>query len=151
MRQTWSFAMTSFRLPGAFALLLATTAAAQTTGKPLNLKLPPSALPAASASAAKPSSSEPGLYYGDTSGRTAADEAQATDAASACDDATYNDAQVHGSVSTGVVAGSHVSGNYQGASVNISKALGSCEHPTGGIDFSVSGSEGHFHGRGRGH
>lgn len=129
-------------------VLLTTTAAAQTTGKPLNLKLPPSDVPAASASTAKPPGNAPGVYYGDTSGRTAADDDLAADSATRCDDATYNDAQVHGSVSTGVVAGSHVSGNYQGASVNISKALGSCDHPTGGVNFSVSGSTGHFHGRG---
>lgn len=132
------------------AAMLSLPAWAQTARQPLNLKLPPSDLPAASASTARPSSA-PGVYYGDTSGRTAADDALAADAANTCDDATYNDAQVHGSVSTGVVAGSHVSGNYQGASVNISKALGSCEHPTGGVNFSVSGSNGHFHGRGRGH
>lgn len=140
--------MTLFRFPAMLALLLlASTATAQTNGKPLNLKLPPSDLPVASSgSAAKPSSNAPGVYYGDTSGRTAADDA-AAEAASACDDASYNDAQVHGSVSTGVVAGSHISGNYQGAGISISKALGSCEHPTGSMDFSVSGGEGHFHGR----
>lgn len=128
------------------ALLYVGLAHAQSTAKPLNLKLPPSDLPAASTSTARPSSSAPGVYYGDTSGRTEADDSLVLDH---CDDATYNDPQVHGSVGTGVVSGSHGgTGSWNGASVNISKALGSCDHPTGGVSFSVSGSNSHFHGRG---
>ena len=129
------------------ACLFALPARAQ-TGKPLNLKLPPSDLPATTATTASPAKA-PGVYYGDTSGRTAADNA--ADAAAAipdCDDATFNQAQVHGSVSTGVMAGSHVSGNYQSGTVNLSKAFGSCDHPTGGVSVSIGAGEGHFHGRG---
>lgn len=125
--------------------LFAPSAWAQ-TGKPLNLKLPPSDLPAPAATTAKPATA-PGVYYGDTSGRTAADDAAAA-AIPDCDDATYNQAQMHGSVSTGVMAGSHVGGNYQSGTVNLSKAFGSCDHPTGGVSVSIGASQEHFHGRG---
>jgi hypothetical protein len=128
------------------AAMLALPAWAQTTSKPLNLKLPPSDVPAASASTARPPSNAPGVYYGDTSGRTAADDAAAT-AATTCDDATYNQPQVHGSVGMGVVSGNHVGGSYQTGTVDISKAFGSCDHPTGGVSFSVGGGTGSFHGR----
>lgn len=129
------------------ASLLALPAWAQSS-KPLNLKLPPSELPASAATATKPASAA-GVYYGDTSGRTAADDA--ADAAAVlpdCDDATYNQTQVHGSVSTGVMAGNHVNGNYQSGTVNLSKAFGSCDHPTGGVSVSIGAGQGHFHGRG---
>lgn len=139
------------RLPLVASLLAAcliTSAAWAQSSQPLNLKLPPSELPATAATTAKPATA-PGVYYGDTSGRTAADDA--ADAASAipdCDDATYNQAQVHGSVGTGVMAGNHVSGNYQTGTVNLSKAFGSCDHPTGGVSVSIGAGQGHFHGRG---
>ena len=129
------------------ACLIALPAWAQ-NGKPLNLKLPPSELPAAATTTAKPSAA-PGVYYGDTSGRTAADDAAGTPASIPdCDDAAYNQAQVHGSVGTGVMAGSHVSGNYQTGTVRLSKAFGSCDHPTGGISVSIGAAQGHFHDRG---
>lgn len=142
-----------------FALLIAslTTAAwAQTAEKPLNLKLPPSSLPAASSSAAttaraattaSPASSAPGVYYGDTSGRMGNTEV-ARDTRPACDDSTYNQPQVHGSVGMGVVGGNHVSGNYQTGAVSVSKAFGSCDDPKGGVSFSVSSGTGNFHERG---
>ncbi|WEN14454.1 hypothetical protein PY254_14620 [Rhodanobacter sp. AS-Z3] len=137
-------------LPALFATLLATTAWAQTAHKPLNLKLPPSDVPAASSSAAAPatsSTSAPGVYYGDTSGRMGNTEV-ASDTRRDCDDSSYNQPQVHGSVGMGVVGGNHVSGNYQTGTVNVSKAFGSCDHPSGGISISVGTSTGHFHGRG---
>ena len=87
----------------------------------------------------------PGTYYGDTSG--ALGDTQATVSAEptvTCDDATYNQPQVHGSVTTGVVAGNHVSGSYTGGGVTLSQAFGSCEHPTGGMSISVGGTQGHF-------
>ncbi|GAB3793296.1 hypothetical protein [Dyella agri] len=134
--------------------LLATAALAQTASQPLNLKLPPqndlppSDLPAHSSSASKPATSTtPGMYYGDTSGTTnAADEHTAS--AQHCDDSTYNQAQMHGSVGMGVVGGNHMSGNYQTGTVNITKNLGDCDHPTGGVSFSVGVGQGNFHGRG---
>jgi len=137
--------------------LLATTAWAQTTGKPLNLKLPPGDLPAASATAPAPATPKaatpktagdaPGVYYGDTSGRMGNTEpvAEVPD----CDDATYDQPQVHGSVGMGVMSGSHTSGNYQSGTVSVSKNLGDCDHPRGGVSFSIGVDQGHFHGRGR--
>lgn len=135
------------------ASLIATTAWAQDAGKPLNLKLPPQSdmpptdLPARSASTAKPASSTPGMYYGDTSGSTShADERSAS--LQRCDDSTYNQAQVHGSASMGVMGGNHISGNYQSATLNINKNLGDCEHPAGGVGFTIHVRQSQFHGRG---
>jgi hypothetical protein len=132
------------------ASLLATTAWAQTAGKPLNLKLPPGDLPAASATASQPPTPKtagdaPGVYYGDTSGRMGNTEpvAEAPD----CDDSTYNQPQVHGSVGTGIVTGSHMgTGNWNAGQVSVSQAFGSCDEPSGGISISVGGSRGHSPG-----
>jgi hypothetical protein len=132
------------------ACLFAATAWAQDAGKPLNLKLPPqnalppSDLPAASATAAKPASSAPGVYYGDTSGRMGNVPPPAE--AAACDDSTYTQPQVHGSVGMGVMGGNHVSGNYQTGTVSVTRRLGDCEEPKGGVSFSIGVGQGHFHG-----
>lgn len=140
----------------AAASLMAGSAWAQSDSKPLNLKLPSSStLPAASASSSAPahasSSTVPGKYYGDTSGTTdAALAANDPQVADNCDDSTYNKTQVHGSVGMGVVSGSHMSGNYQTGTVNLTKAFGDCDHPTGGVSISISGGQGNFdHDRGR--
>jgi hypothetical protein len=125
------------------ATLLATPAWSQSTSQPLNLKLPPSDLPATASTAPKPASA-PGVYYGDHSGRTAAADDEAA-AAPDCDDATYNQPQVHGSVGMGVMSGRHVDGSYQSGTVNLSKAFGSCDHPTGGVSLSIGTGSGHFH------
>ncbi|MEP6899439.1 MAG: hypothetical protein ABI870_13000 [Rhodanobacter sp.] len=130
------------------ASLLASSVWAQTT-KPLNLKLPPGELPAASATVAKPASGStaPGVYYGDTSGKIENDTGVADSAASECDDSKFNQTQVHGSVSTGVVSGSHMgTGTWNAGEVNLSKAFGSCDHPTGGVSISIGTEAGHFHG-----
>jgi len=128
--------------------LLASSAWAQNDSKPLNLKLPPSsALPATNTSSAKPASASttPGVYYGDTSGATVAVAANNPDAATdSCDDATYNKPQVHGSVGAGVVAGNRVSGNYQSGTVNITKPLGDCRHPTGVLSITAHASQSRF-------
>jgi hypothetical protein len=135
-------------LPALFVSLLAATAWAQTPAKPLNLKLPPSDLPAAASTTAAPRTHDaPGTYYGDTSGRMGNAEA-ASDERPDCDDSTYNQPQMHGSVGMGVVGGNHVSGNYQTGTVNLTKAFGSCDHPTGGVSISVGAGNGRFHGRG---
>ncbi|TPG05463.1 hypothetical protein EAH88_16050 [Rhodanobacter glycinis] len=126
--------------------LLVATVSAQ-TAKPLNLKLPPSDLPAASSTAAKPASTAPGVYYGDTSGRMGNNDTAAA-ATADCDDYSYNQPQVHGSVGMGVVSGNHVGGSYQTGTVNLTKAFGSCDHPTGGVSISIGGGTGNFHGRG---
>ncbi|UPG86471.1 hypothetical protein L2Y94_03670 [Luteibacter aegosomatis] len=147
-------------------LLVSVGAMAQDASRPLNLKLPPDYVPASSATAAAPAHAgttagaprgsgesvavtpsrpkdPPGTYYGDTSGRMA-DTAIADDEPR-CDDATYNKPQVHGSVSTGVMSGSHGrSGDFQSGVVNLSQAFGSCDHPTGGVSISVGGGTGHF-------
>jgi hypothetical protein len=135
------------------ACLLAAPAWAQSAGQPLNLKLPPHSdmpptdLPAHAGSTSKPASSTPGMYYGDTSGSTShTDEHSA--GLQPCDDSTYNQAQVHGSVGMGVVAGNHTSGNYQTGAVSVSKQLGDCDHPSGSVNFSIGVGQGHFHGRG---
>lgn len=135
-------------LPALLVTLLTAPVWAQSAGKPLNLKLPPSDLPAPSSTAAAPAHSAPGVYYGDTSGRMGNAEAT-TDARPDCDDSTYNQPQVHGSVGMGVVGGNHFSGNYQTGTVNVTKAFGSCDDPSGGISISVGGGNGNFHGRGR--
>ena len=159
-------------LPALLATLLAAPAWAQSTTQPLNLKLPPGDLPAVSSTAAVPAHDAaatttgvaptagtatadsattnprrdpPGVYYGDTSGRMGNTEV-ARDTRPECDDSTYNQPQVHGSVGMGVMSGNHVSGNYQTGTVNLSQAFGSCEHPTGGVSISVGGATGHFHG-----
>lgn len=87
----------------------------------------------------------PGTYYGDTSGALGDTQAAASAApAVTCDDATYNQPQVHGEVGMGVMSGSHMSGSYTGGAVTLSQAFGSCEHPTGGMSISVGGTQGHF-------
>ena len=98
-------------------------------------------VPAAAAAPANPAS-QPGVYYGDTSGRPPRRQLVT------CDDATYNQAQVHGSVGAGVVAGDHVSGNYRYGTANLSKAFGSCEHRTGSIHLSVGVGTSTMHGPG---
>lgn len=157
---------------------------AQTSTKPLNLKLPPSDVLASASTAPLPAtastvgtgtsaaagsdskastgkngtatisrpaagvSTAPGVYYGDTSGHLGG-----TDIADApsCDDSKYNDAQVHGSVSTGVVSGSHIgTSSYSGGEVNVTKAFGDCDHPSGGISISIGGTTNNFNG-GRGY
>ncbi|MHB1059766.1 MAG: hypothetical protein ACYC0F_17975 [Rhodanobacter sp.] len=135
-------------LPALLAALLVSPAWAQSTGKPLNLKLPPGELPAASGTAAAPARDAPGVYYGDTSGRMGNADV-ASDDRPDCDDSTYNQAQMHGSVGMGVMGGNHMSGNYQTGTVNISKAFGSCDEPSGGISISVGAGSGHFHDHGR--
>ncbi len=139
--------MTIHRILGLLlACALATSAAAQSADRPLNLKLPPSATPAANSSTARPAaaSTAPGVYYGDTSGTTDAAIAANESPADTCDDATYDTPQMHGSVGMGVVAGNHVSGNYQTGTVNLSTAFGDCHHPTGGMSISIDASQGHF-------
>ncbi|WP_199097436.1 hypothetical protein [Dyella sp. ASV21] len=151
--------------------LVATTAWAQSADQPLNLKLPAGVAPASSSTAATPNAQDnkgkpvadapkaqagpaatapgyskdpPGTYYGDTTGATDKDQGVAGAPAVTCDDATYNQPQVHGSVGMGVMSGSHVSGSYTGGAVTVSQAFGSCSHPTGGMSISVSGTQGHF-------
>ena len=134
----------------------AQTSTSPTGTPPLNLKLPangnyssPSATasngsaPAHSSTAApsvKPAnvSTAPGVYYGDTSGtRQSSDESTASSAGH-CDDYDYAQPQVHGSVGMGVVSGSHIgTGTYTGGDVNVTKNLGTCDHPSGSVGVSI--------------
>jgi hypothetical protein len=126
--------------------LLVASVWAQTATTPLNLKLPPSDVPASSSTAAKPASKAPGVYYGDTSGSTGNSDYASRPT---CDDSTFNQPQVHGSVSTGVVSGSHMgTGTWNAGNVNVSKNFGSCDEHTGSVNLSIGVSDGNFHGRG---
>jgi hypothetical protein len=80
------------------------------------------------------------------SAHASVDTADSSHTPADCDDAAYNQTQVHGSMGMGVVAGNHVSGNFQTGSVNISKALGSCAHPAGGMSLSIDVGQGNFNG-----
>ncbi len=145
------------------ATLLVGSVWAQSASQPLNLKLPASdstpssTLPASSSSSADTSQpatagssakAAPGVYYGDTSGRMGNADRDTT-SSQACDDYTYNQPQMHGSVGMGVVGGNHMSGSYQTGTVNITKNLGDCDHPTGAVSFSIGVGNSNFHGRGR--
>lgn len=140
----------------AAACLLAGSAVAQSTSAPLNLQLPPSDMPAVAgtAAAAHPATdrngnptSAPGVYYGDHSGPAIPASETRVAAQQRCDDSTYNQTQLHGSASMGVMGGNHVSGNYQAATLHMTKNLGDCEHPTGGIGVTISVGQSQLHGR----
>ena len=118
------------------------------------------AIPASAAATVQPpsaNSTPPDTHYNETANQIvdAADSAnRPVDAADSgkptCDDATYAQPQVHGSVGMGVVAGNHISGNYQTGAVQVTKKLGSCDHPTGGVSLSINVGQGNFNGsRGR--
>jgi hypothetical protein len=149
--------------------LMASSAYAQNSTKPLNLSVPPSSgFPVASAASTTPVSTAPsstttpasptqsstnttpGVWYGDHSGANVAgvSDNDPNDATDSCDDATVNKPKVHGSVSTGVVAGNHFSGNYQAATVNVTKPLGDCKHPKGSLSITAHVSQGHVGYRG---
>lgn len=135
--------MTPFLRTATVALALclsALPALAQDARKPLDLKLAPGSVPAAAASSASsgttPTQTPAGVYYGDTSGRIYS-QATTQRTAAPCDEDRYGQTQVHGSVGAGVVAGGHVSGQSQSATVHLSKAFGSCDHPSGGVSISI--------------
>lgn len=144
---------------------LVASAWAQTTPSPLNLSLPPNAATAATPARAKDTSktalaavtttaaSTPALQNPPRSGTgydanaNAIVDAADSRASAGCDDAGYSRPQVHGSIGMGVVAGNHVNGNYQTGSVRVTKALGSCDHPTGMVGLSINVGQGRFNGR----
>ena len=103
-------------------------------------------------------STTPDAHYDETANRIvdAADSAnRRVDAADSdrptCDEAAYAQPQVHGSVGMGMVAGNHISGDYQTGSVQVTKNLGSCDHPSGGLSLSVDVGRGNFNGSRRWH
>jgi hypothetical protein len=150
-----------------FAAVVAASACAQSATQPLNLKLPPESVPAESATpapaqsnneyvapvtlaaadasnpTAEPAQMQPGAQY---VGPYRMSENPEASAARKCDDATYTQPQIHGAVTAGVVSGNHVSGNYQSGVVNVSKAFGSCDNPTGGVGISIGAGQGNFNG-----
>jgi len=152
-----------------FAGMMVATAFAQSAPQTLNLKLPPESVSSESVSsspapanggnaavdaldakgepipATGPEQAPLGVQYDQADGRPLNPNAAVMPPK--CDDSTYNQAQIHGAVSAGVVGGNHVSGNYQSAVVNVSKPLGSCDKPTGGVDISIGVSQGNFNGR----
>ncbi|HXR63432.1 MAG TPA: hypothetical protein VN720_07825 [Rudaea sp.] len=155
---------------GITALLVALVAAsawAQSAPQPLNLKLPPEAVPVESAEAAPAPDADGNAAVDALDAKGAPIPAAGPEQMPAgvqdpdgrprnpyaatmppkCDDATYNQPQMHGSVTAGVVGGSHVSGNYQSGTVNVSQAFGSCDKPAGGMNISIGVSQGNFNGR----
>ncbi|MGH6684401.1 MAG: hypothetical protein ACRECA_10890 [Pseudolabrys sp.] len=146
---------------------LAVSAWAQTTPSALNLNLPPNraATSAPSAAPAGDANKSPIAAVTTTAASTPAlqnlpassaqydakanaiVDAADSRASTACDDAAYGHPRIHGSIGMGVVAGNHINGNYQTASVRMSKALGSCDHPTGGTRLTINVGQGRFNGR----
>ena len=136
---------------------------ATTTPVPASSTKATSAVAAAApeAATAQPSpanSTPPDTHYNETANQIvdAADSAnRPLDAADSgkptCNDAAYAQPQVHGSLGMGVVAGNHISGNYQTGSVQVTKNLGSCDHPTGGVSLSIDVGQGNFNGSRRWH
>lgn len=150
--------------------MLAASAWAQSAPQPLNLKLPPESVSTESASAAsvpgndgnaavdaldakrapipaaEPEQAPLGVQYGDPDRRPLNPNAAVMPPK--CDDATYNQPQIHGGMSVGVVGGNHVSGNYQSGVVSVSKAFGSCDKPAGGVSISIDVGQENFNGHG---
>ena len=133
--------VTAIGIAGLFSL----SAWAQSSPQPLDLKLPTdnAAVDAADVEAVRqgaavsPSSAMPSAFrYDDPNPRNRVAQGRP------CDDAIYNQPQVHGSASVGVAAGNHVSGNYQSGVVHVSKAFGSCEAPTGDVNVSIGVTRG---------
>ena len=148
--------------------VLAASAWAQSPPQVLNLNLPPASATAKAAHAvpakntskvgfaavtteavtsippASQNPTQPGRHY-DANDNASVDAADSR--ARGCNDASYTKAQVHGDIGLGVVAGDHLSGSYQTGRVNVTKALGSCDHPTGEVSLSVDVGQGNFNGR----
>ena len=149
--------------------MMAASAWAQSAPQPLNLKLPPESASSESVSAAPGPGSDGNAAVDALDAKGAPIPASDAEQASSgvqydpdsrplnpyatamppkkCDDSTYNQPQIHGDMTVGVVAGNHVSGNYQSGVVNVSQAFGSCEKPSGGVNISIGVGQGNFNGR----
>jgi len=129
--------MNRTRLLAAIACtVLLGSASAQTPTAPADVDMPPRDLADTSAVAAPAGTDAPGVYYGDTSGRRYGDD---DPDAPACDDATFNESEIHGNVRAGVYSGHHVgSGNTTGTTVHVIKRLGTCDDPKGEARMSIS-------------
>ena len=131
---------------------LAAPAWAQTSALDLKLPADTAPAPAAAAAAANESASGGASAHASPPLPSMADADAGPHARNTCDDSNYGTPQVHGSVGMGVVAGNRVSGNYETGSVQVSKALGSCEDPKGFVSLSIDVGQGtidrqHRHGR----
>jgi hypothetical protein len=105
----------------------ATTSPASTPAEPKADPAPPATTPSTALDAA--SLSQPyDTTYGDR--RDAATQ-------EGCDDKTYSQPELHGSVGMGVAASKHANANYETAELNASKALGSCDDPKGNVSASI--------------
>lgn len=129
-------------LPLLLLCLLPTAGAmAQETSTPLDLSLPQGSVAGTTPFAADP----PGTYYGDRSGRPAGlpdEDAKAEDPG--------DDAEIHGSVSTGIGYSSR-GGNshWSAADINISKSYGENKDKKVNVSIGVSQYDGPgFHGAG---
>ena len=126
-------------------LSIAAPALAQSASPPLNLKVPADPVAADSSTAATAADPEPGNAAAAPSPRDALPPyvyaepygTRRDAAAKACDDNTYGQPQIHGSVEMGVAGGNRVGGNYQAASIAMTKALGSCGDPKGLVGVSI--------------
>ncbi len=133
--------------------MLSISAWAQSAPPKLDLTLPSAsaALDNTAAFASKPPPNSKTAANGNAARKGPANDNAIVDAADsrrpACNDVNYGKPQVHGSVGVGVMAGNHVSGNYQTGSLYVSKAMGSCDHSTGDISFSINVSKGNFNNR----
>lgn len=114
--------------------LLAGSLWAQTATALEDVEMPPRDLADASSISAPPGIDAPGVYYGDTSGRRYGDE---DPDAPACEDSTYNEPEVHGDVRAGVSSGRY-GGTHTGATVHVTKRLGTCDDPKGEAFMSIS-------------
>ena len=119
----------------------ATSSQVSSAAEPQAGPAPPAAAPSAESDAAL--ASQPyNTTYGDR--RDAA-------AQRGCDDKTYGQPELHGSVGMGVAASKRASANYETAELNASKALGSCDDPKGNVSASIRVTKSNFNFRsGRG-
>ena len=132
-------------------LIAAAPAWARSDSPPLKLQLPADSTsaqsssppqakadsdPAASSTPATANAPLPSAAPYDATYGTRRDAAQ-----KACDDKTYGQPQVHGSVGVGVASGKRVSGNYETATLDVTKALGSCDDPKGIVSASITVSK----------
>ena len=128
-------------LTACIAIVAATPALAQSSSaKPLDLNLPLQFTPATASTAHGTAKSAPASkprQHGAHPDNTRATGMQPIYAyLPACNNKAYKRPRVFGNVGLGAFSGSHIEGNYQTGTVNIAKALGSCNHPSGGVTFS---------------
>lgn len=140
-------------LVACIAIFAATPAVAQSSSaKPLNLNLPLqfSAAPASTTHGSKQSlqASKPRQNRTQPGDTRYADLPPPYAFPPGCNNEAYKKPHVFGSATVGAFAGSHIEGNSQATTVSIAKALGSCNHPSGGIIFNFGFSRQTINGSG---